>query len=78
MSLMTFPGISPSSFQSMKSPTQNLLTPLCESIINKPPYTSGTLRLSDACFSLFYKAKKDGKDARFEDQGMLWRNEEFD
>jgi hypothetical protein len=56
---------------------QKLLTPLRESIINKPPYTSGTLRLSDSCFSLFYRAAKDGKDARFEAQGMLRRLEEL-
>jgi hypothetical protein len=55
---------------------QKLLTPLRESIVNKPPYTSGTLRLPNSCFSLFYKAKKDGNDARFEDQGMLGGPEE--
>jgi hypothetical protein len=58
--------------QNPDAPThiQKLLTPLRESIVDKPPYTSGTLRLPNSCFSLFYKAIKDGNDARFEDQGM--------
>lgn len=50
---------------------QELLTSLRESIVDKPPYTSGTLRLSDSCFSLFYKATKGGNDARFEDHVHL-------
>ena len=51
---------------------QELLTSLRESIVDKPPYTSGTLRLSDSCFSLFYKATKGGNDARFGDHVLLW------
>jgi hypothetical protein len=47
--------------------TQQLLTPLRDSIIDKPPYTSGTLPLPNSSFSLFYKTTKDGNDARFED-----------
>jgi hypothetical protein len=50
---------------------QKLLMPIRESIVDKPPYTSGTLQLPNSYFSLFYKAKKDGSDARFEDQEML-------
>jgi len=55
------------------TPTRNqeLLTSLRESIVDKPPYTSGTLRLSNSCFSLFYKATKGGNDARFGDHGLL-------
>jgi len=45
--------------------TQQLLTSLRESIIDKPPYVSGTLQLPDSCFSLFYKLAKDGDAARF-------------
>src|SRR5579863_4505236 len=45
---------------------QQLLTPLRESIVDKPPYTSGTLRLPNSCFSLFYKATKDSNNARYE------------
>ena len=44
---------------------QQLLTSVRESIINKPPYISGTLPLPYFCFSLFYKISKDGLDARF-------------
>jgi hypothetical protein len=59
----------------MKSPeplthTQHLLTPLRESIFDKPPYTSGTLRLPNSCFSLFYEEKKDGNNTRSEDYGL--------
>jgi hypothetical protein len=46
---------------------QQLLTPLRESIVDKPPYTSGTLQLPDSSFSLFYKATNDGNDAKYED-----------
>lgn len=54
-------------------PTRNqeLLTSLRESIIDKPPYTSGTLQLSDPCFSLYYKVTKGGNDARFDDHVFL-------
>ena len=58
--------------------SQKLSTALRESIVNRPPYTSGTLSLSDSCFSLFYKATKDGNDARFESQGMRRGSEEAD
>jgi hypothetical protein len=44
---------------------QQLLTPLRESITNKPPYIKGTLPLPASCFSLFYRTTED--DARFED-----------
>ena len=40
--------------------TQRLLTSLRESIIDKPPYISGTLQLPDPYFSLFYKVAEDG------------------
>jgi hypothetical protein len=45
---------------------QQLLTPLRESITNKPPYISGTLPLPASCFSLFYRTTEDGPDARFD------------
>ena len=53
--------------------TQQLLTPLRESIINKPPYISGKLQLpAPACFPLLYKLTKDGHAARFKDtRGLL-------
>ncbi|KAH9978305.1 hypothetical protein BJV74DRAFT_982218 [Russula compacta] len=43
-----------------------LVAPLRESIIDKPPYISGTLPLPDSSFSLFYKVGdvKDGHTAR--------------
>ncbi|KAI0275941.1 hypothetical protein BGY98DRAFT_747365 [Russula aff. rugulosa BPL654] len=44
--------------------TQQLLTPLRESITNKPPYINGTLPLPASCFSLFYKTTEGGPDAR--------------
>jgi hypothetical protein len=44
---------------------QKLITPLRESIVDKPPYVSGTLQLPDSCFSVFYKTAKDGVAARF-------------
>ena len=47
---------------------QHLLTSLRESIVDKPPYISGTLQLPDSFFSLFYKSAKDGNAARFEDE----------
>jgi hypothetical protein len=43
--------------------TQQLLTSLRESIVDKPPYISGTLKLPESCFSLFYKLSKDDDDA---------------
>jgi hypothetical protein len=45
---------------------QRLLKPLRESIVDKPPYISGTLQLPDSCFSLFYKVAKDDHAARFD------------
>ncbi|KAF8495736.1 hypothetical protein F5888DRAFT_1615515 [Russula emetica] len=47
-----------------QSQSQQLLAPLRDSIIDKPPYTAGRLPLPDACFSLFYRVTKDGHDAR--------------
>ncbi|KAF8493964.1 hypothetical protein F5888DRAFT_701539 [Russula emetica] len=44
------------------SRTQQLLTSLRESIVDKPPYISGTLKLPESCFSLFYKLSKDDSD----------------
>ena len=44
---------------------QKLLASLGDSIIDKPPYISGTLQLPDSYFSLFYKVTKDGQAARF-------------
>jgi hypothetical protein len=51
----------------MKGDTHNqkLLTSLRDSIVDKPPYMSGTLQLPDPCFSIFYKIAKDGLAARF-------------
>jgi hypothetical protein len=46
---------------------QRLLTSLRESIVDKPPYISGTLQLPDFFLSLFYKIAKDGHAARFGD-----------
>ncbi|KAI0275962.1 hypothetical protein BGY98DRAFT_1080774 [Russula aff. rugulosa BPL654] len=43
---------------------QQLLTSLRESIVDKPPYISGTLELPDSFFSLFYKVAEDGHTAR--------------
>jgi Rps23 Pro-64 3,4-dihydroxylase Tpa1-like proline 4-hydroxylase len=45
--------------------TQELLTPVRESITNKPPFVSGKLQLPAPCFSLLYRVTKDGHDARF-------------
>ena len=49
------------------SRNQQLLSSLRESIVDKPPYISGTLQLPDSCFSLFYRDKtaKDSFAARF-------------
>lgn len=47
-----------------KTLNQRLLTPLRESILDKPPYISGTLQLPDSFFSLFYKVSKGGQAAR--------------
>jgi hypothetical protein len=47
--------------------TQRLLTSLRESIVDKPPFISGTLQIPDSYFSLFYKLTKDGLAARFGD-----------
>jgi len=47
---------------------EQLLTPLRESIIDKPPYISGKLQLPDSCFSLFYKVAKDDHAARFDSE----------
>jgi hypothetical protein len=52
---------------------QQLLTSLRESIVDKPPYISGTLKLPESCFLLrarnrirgvFYKLSKDDDAAR--------------
>ena len=43
-----------------------LLASLRDSIVDKPPYISGTLQLPDS-FSLFYRVARDGNAARFED-----------
>ena len=55
------------------SRNQQLLTPLRESIINKPTCISGTLPLPASCFSLFYRITEDGPDARFDDPEFLER-----
>jgi hypothetical protein len=49
----------------MKHPTrtQQLLKSLRESIVDKPPYISGTLKLPESYFSLFYKLSSKGDDA---------------
>ncbi|KAF8504387.1 hypothetical protein F5888DRAFT_1655292 [Russula emetica] len=41
-----------------------LLTSLRKSIVDSPPYISGTLQLPEYCFSLFYKVARDGNAAR--------------
>jgi hypothetical protein len=46
---------------------QQLLTSLRESIVDKPPYISGTLQLPDPFFSLFYTVARDCNAARFDD-----------
>ena len=46
---------------------QQLLTPLRKSIVDKPPYISGTLQLPDSFLSLFYVVSRNGNAARFED-----------
>ncbi len=46
--------------------TQQLLTSLQDSIVDKPPYISGTLKLPESFFSLFYKLSKDDDAARSE------------
>jgi hypothetical protein len=48
-----------------QSRNQQLLKSLRESIVDKPPYISGTLQLPDSCFSIFYKIAKGGLAARF-------------
>ena len=67
-------AVAPELFNSMEdhTPTQSriqrLLTSLGESIVDKPPYTSGVLRLPKSSFSLFYKVTgEDGNAARFRD-----------
>jgi hypothetical protein len=42
-----------------------LLSPLRESINNKPPLASGTLQLPTFQLSLFYRIAREGHDARF-------------
>jgi hypothetical protein len=44
---------------------QQQLTSLRESIVDKPPYISGTLQLPNSCFSVSYKIAKDSLAARF-------------
>ena len=46
---------------------QLLLTPLRESIVDKPPYISGTLQIPDSFLSLFYTVAREGNAARFEE-----------
>jgi hypothetical protein len=57
-----------------QSRTQQLITKLRESIIDKPPYISGALQLPDSYFSLFYKVAEDGNAARF---GPFWNQRVF-
>ena len=52
---------------------QQLLTPLRELIIDKPPYISGTIPLQDPCFSLLYRVIKDSNFARFDESRLLER-----
>jgi hypothetical protein len=49
----------------MLTHNERLLTSLRKSIVDKPPYVSGTLQLPNSCFSVFYKITKDGLAARF-------------
>jgi hypothetical protein len=51
--------------QMERGQNQQLLTSLRKSIVDKPPYISGTLQLPHSCFSIFYKIAKDGLAARF-------------
>ncbi|KAI0256443.1 hypothetical protein BJV78DRAFT_1172342, partial [Lactifluus subvellereus] len=46
---------------------EQLLTQLRASIINKPPFVSGSLQLPTSHLSLFYKATNDDHAARFVD-----------
>ncbi|KAI0248326.1 hypothetical protein BJV78DRAFT_1237562 [Lactifluus subvellereus] len=46
---------------------EQLLTPLRTSIINKPPFASGSLQLPPSHLSLFYKVTNDDHAARFVD-----------
>ncbi|KAH9984619.1 hypothetical protein BJV77DRAFT_1071918 [Russula vinacea] len=55
---------------------QRLLTSLGESIVDKPPYTSGVLRLPKSSSSLFYKVTgEDGNAARHIDLGNATSDE---
>jgi len=44
-----------------------LLSPLREAIIDRPPLASGTLQLPASQLSLFYKIARECHDARFVD-----------
>jgi hypothetical protein len=46
---------------------EQLLTPLRNSIVDKPPFVSGSLQLPPSLFSLFYKVTKDDHAAGFVD-----------
>ncbi|KAI0271798.1 hypothetical protein BGY98DRAFT_1189584 [Russula aff. rugulosa BPL654] len=47
------------------SRNQQLLSSLRESIVDKPPYISGTLQLPASCFSVYYRSTKDCLAARY-------------
>ncbi|KAI0056408.1 hypothetical protein BV25DRAFT_1832295 [Artomyces pyxidatus] len=47
----------------MAAPVVDLMEPLRQAIVDKPPYISGTLPLTEGDFSLFYKSG-DGSNAR--------------
>ena len=65
--------LKPAAWMAPRTRTQQLLSSLRESIVDKPPYISGTLQLPESHFSLFYKEAKDSHDARFEDSLMSQR-----
>ena len=54
---------------------QQLLTPLRDSIVDKPPYISGILQLPQTFFSLFYMVARDGNAARFEGGPFNYQSE---
>jgi hypothetical protein len=54
-----------SASQDLLTRTQELLTPVRESITNKLPFVNGKLQLPASCLSLLYRLTKDGNDARF-------------
>ena len=44
---------------------EQLLTPVRNTIVDKPPFTSGSLQLSASLFSLFYEVTKNNRATGF-------------